>query len=172
MCPASMTPSSTSSRQSAPTPTRTPIGCAPNSPRLRQGWQSCRRSRSFPRVSGRDVDGSVRWRPPMLWRVVLRLSPYAAAVFMRLRVTGDVPDDLRNGPLLLAANHVGAFDPFVLIAACARRRMAPRFLATGGLFRAPLFGALMRATGHLRVDRRHPSVADALPVAHSAVETG
>jgi 1-acyl-sn-glycerol-3-phosphate acyltransferase len=80
-----------------------------------------------------------------------------------------VPADLPSGPLILAANHIGSFDPFVLSAACAKRRMAPRIMATGGLFRAPVVGALMRACGHIRVDRRQATVTDALGAAETAL---
>ena len=59
----------------------------------------------------------------------------------RLRVTGDVPEHLRNGPLILAANHISPFDPVVLAAACRVRRLAPRIMATGGIFRAPVVGS-------------------------------
>ncbi|HEY7177346.1 MAG TPA: lysophospholipid acyltransferase family protein [Micromonosporaceae bacterium] len=113
-----------------------------------------------------------RWHPPVLWRVALRAAPVAVAPLCRLRVTGDVPDDRRGGPMILAANHIGAFDPFVLAAACRRRRIAPRILATGGLFRAPVIGPVMRLAGHLRVDRRRPTVADALPAARLAIDSG
>jgi 1-acyl-sn-glycerol-3-phosphate acyltransferase len=118
------------------------------------------------------MDEPGRWRPPPLWRFTLAISGPVVGSVCRLRVTGDVPDHGRDGPLILAANHIGAFDPFVLTAACARRRLAPRILATGGLFRAPLVGAAMRAFGHLRVDRRHPTVTDALPVAREALDHG
>jgi 1-acyl-sn-glycerol-3-phosphate acyltransferase len=87
----------------------------------------------------------------------------------RLRVTGDVPDGLRHGPLILAANHIGAFDPLVLTAACAKRKIAPRIMATGGLFRAPVVGPAMRAAGHIRVNRRMADVTDALGVARQAL---
>ena len=118
------------------------------------------------------MDEPDRWRPPPLWRFTLAISGTVVGTVCRLRVTGDVPDDWRDGPLILVANHIGAFDPCVLTAACARRRLAPRILATGGLFRAPLVGAAMRAFGHLRVDRRRPTVADALPVAREALDHG
>jgi len=116
------------------------------------------------------VDEPGRWRPPPLWRFALAISGAVVGSVCRLRVTGDVSDDRRGGPLILAANHIGAFDPLVLTAACARRGLAPRILATGGLFRAPVVGALMRAFGHLRVDRRRPTVADALPAAREALD--
>jgi 1-acyl-sn-glycerol-3-phosphate acyltransferase len=91
------------------------------------------------------------------------------AALCRLRITGDVPDELRRGPLILAPNHIGAFDPIVLTAACARRHIAPRIMATGDLFEAPVAGAAMRAAGHLRVDRRDANVADALDEAKVAL---
>ncbi len=99
----------------------------------------------------------------------MRAARVVVASVCRLRVTGDVPDRLRNGPLILAANHIGSFDPIVLTAACARRRIAPRIMATGGLFRAPVVGPAMRAAGHIRVDRRHATVVDALGTAGTAV---
>ncbi|HEY2792602.1 MAG TPA: lysophospholipid acyltransferase family protein, partial [Micromonosporaceae bacterium] len=78
----------------------------------------------------------------------------------------------RGGAYILAANHIGAFDPFVLTAACARRRLAPRIMATGGLFRAPVVGALMRTAGHIRVERRSPTVTEALGSAEEALAIG
>jgi 1-acyl-sn-glycerol-3-phosphate acyltransferase len=111
-----------------------------------------------------------RWRPPLLWRVLLAVAARPLVFpLCRLRVTGDVPDAMRDGPLILAANHVGSFDPFILAAACASRRIAPRIMATGGLFRAPVVGPLMRAAGHLRVDRRTPTVTEALGTAEAAL---
>jgi 1-acyl-sn-glycerol-3-phosphate acyltransferase len=116
-------------------------------------------------------DPPAPWRPPPVWRALLWLCRFLVAGLCRLQVTGDVPADRRRGPLLLAANHIGSFDPVVLAAACARRRIAPRILATGGLFRAPLFGTLMRRSGHVRVDRRQPTVIDALDVARVALDS-
>jgi 1-acyl-sn-glycerol-3-phosphate acyltransferase len=109
------------------------------------------------------------WRPPWLWRAALVASRVVVGSVCRLRVTGDVPDDLRHGPLILAANHIGAFDPFVLVAACAKRKIAPRIMATGGLFRAPVVGPAMKAAGHIRVNRRMADVTDALGVAQRAL---
>jgi 1-acyl-sn-glycerol-3-phosphate acyltransferase len=112
------------------------------------------------------------WRPPWLWRAALRAAPVVVSAVCRLRVTGDVPEHARQGPLILAANHIGAFDPFVLTAACAKRRIAPRIMATGGLFRAPVVGAAMRAAGHIRVNRRMADVTDAFGAAQTALAEG
>jgi 1-acyl-sn-glycerol-3-phosphate acyltransferase len=48
--------------------------------------------------------------------------------------------------------------------------VAPRFLATGGLFSAPVFGWVMRKSGHLRVDRGTSRAAQALPDAADALK--
>lgn len=114
----------------------------------------------------------VPWRPPLLWRALLGVSGAVVGPVCRLRVSGDVPDGLRGGPLILAANHISPFDPFVLCAACHVRGMAPRIMATGGLFRAPLVGALMRRAGHIRVERRTAAVTGALADAAAAVAAG
>ncbi len=101
--------------------------------------------------------------------MLLFVAPAVVFPICRLRVSGEVPAGLRAGPLILAANHISPVDPLVLTAACARVGLAPRFLATGGLFRAPVVGWLMRRCGHIRVDRRTPRVAQALPDAAAAL---
>jgi 1-acyl-sn-glycerol-3-phosphate acyltransferase len=118
------------------------------------------------------MDTATTWRPPLLWRAAQVLARGLLMPFARLRVTGDVPEDLRRGPLILAANHISPVDPIVLVAACQRRRIAPRIMATGGLFRAPVVGTAMRHFGHLRVDRRTPHVGRAVDTATAAVAAG
>ncbi|ADD43379.1 phospholipid/glycerol acyltransferase [Stackebrandtia nassauensis DSM 44728] len=93
-------------------------------------------------------------------------------MFCRLRITGEIPGELRKSSMILAANHIGTFDPFVLIAACARKGLAPRFLATAGLFRAPVFGSIMRGCGHIQVDRGKHTVTEALHNAIDALDEG
>ena len=112
------------------------------------------------------------WRVPWLWRLLLSIAPAVVFPICRLRVSGGVPAALRGGPLILAANHVSPVDPIVLTAACHRAGLAPRFLATGGVFRAPLVGAVMRRSGHIRVDRRTARVGQALPAAVAALRAG
>ena len=116
-----------------------------------------------------SVEHPPAWRVPPLWRFALGISRALVWPLCRLRVSGDVPDELRTGPLILAANHIGSFDPFVLSAACATRRLAPRIMATGGLFRAPVVGPLMRIAGHIRVDRHQATVIEALGSAQEAL---
>ena len=119
------------------------------------------------RVRGRA--GRSGWPASWLWRFLLWLARPVAGVVARLRVVGDVPEHLRGGPLILAANHVSPVDPVIMTAVCGRRRVPARFMATGGLFRAPVVGWVMRTAGHIRVDRRSAEVATAVPAAEQAL---
>lgn len=109
---------------------------------------------------------------PLLWRVLMRMDGWLVAMTGRLVVTGDVPAELRHRPVLLAANHIGVFDVFVLVAACRRLGVAPRFMATGGLFDTPVLGAALRACGHVRVDRGKGTVIAAMDLAVAALRNG
>ena len=102
----------------------------------------------------------------------MRVSRILVTRFCRIRITGDIPDKLRQGPLLLAGNHIGTFDPFVLVAACAKQGLAPRIMASRGLFKAPVLGPIMRRSGHIRVDRGAHTVTQALHFAVEALQEG
>ncbi len=58
--------------------------------------------------------------PWWFWRLMLRRFSWLVSIFGRVEVTGGIPEELRRGPLLLAANHIGDFDPFVVAAALHR----------------------------------------------------
>jgi 1-acyl-sn-glycerol-3-phosphate acyltransferase len=107
-----------------------------------------------------------------MWRFMLLLARLVVSLLCRLEVSGTVPAELRGRPLILAANHVSPFDPVVMTAACHKIGIAPRILATGGIFDTPIAGAAMRAAGHIRVDRGTGHVADALPAAAEALRGG
>ncbi|PRX51106.1 1-acyl-sn-glycerol-3-phosphate acyltransferase [Prauserella shujinwangii] len=97
---------------------------------------------------------------PLVWRTMLALDQGLVGLAGNLRVSGGVPGELRGRPLLMAANHIGVFDAFVLMAACRRIGLSPRFLLAGGLLDAPLIGPALRASGHLRVDRGSASAVE------------
>jgi 1-acyl-sn-glycerol-3-phosphate acyltransferase len=117
-------------------------------------------------------DAEQRWRPPLLWRFVLRLSLLVVPLVARVRVSTTMPYHLTKGPLILAGNHIANFDPVAAMSACAQLRVAPRMMATGGLFRAPVLGTLMRWAGHIRVDRGRETIVDAVPAAIEALAIG
>ena len=120
--------------------------------------------------SGAGRGGVARvWSVPWLWRFLLQVARLVVFPLARLRVSGVVP---RNGPLILAVNHVSPIDPIVMTAVGGMVGLAPRFMATGGIFRAPVAGWVMRRCGHIRVDRNTAEVAQALPAATEALAVG
>ncbi|MEV4514792.1 lysophospholipid acyltransferase family protein [Dactylosporangium sp. NPDC049525] len=119
-----------------------------------------------------DVPARKVWRAPRTWRFLLVLARVVVMPVARLRVTGEVPAALRAGPVLFAVNHVGPFDPVAISAACRVARLAPRLMATGGLFRAPVVGSVMRAAGHIRINRRQADVSGAVDVVADAIAVG
>jgi 1-acyl-sn-glycerol-3-phosphate acyltransferase len=95
---------------------------------------------------------AARPRVPLAARLLITAGRLVTALTGSLEVSGAMPEALRGRPVLLAANHIGVFDTAVLLAACHRIGVAPRFVINGGLFDTPLIGGLLRRAGHLRVD--------------------
>ncbi|MDG4826071.1 lysophospholipid acyltransferase family protein [Asanoa sp. WMMD1127] len=112
------------------------------------------------------------WQAPRFWLGLQTFARVVVSSVARVRVSGEVPDELRRGPLIMAVNHISPFDPVALTVATRMMGIAPRIMASGGLFRAPIVGPVMRASGHIRVDRRTATVGDALGVAAEAVLEG
>jgi 1-acyl-sn-glycerol-3-phosphate acyltransferase len=79
----------------------------------------------------------------------------------KLEITGAIPPELRTRPMLIAANHIGVFDAFVLTAALRKAGVNPRFLLTGGLLDTPIVGWGLRQGGSIRVDRGKANIAEA-----------
>ncbi|MGQ0841123.1 lysophospholipid acyltransferase family protein [Actinokineospora sp.] len=108
---------------------------------------------------------------PLVWRVMCAIDRALVGGVGRIEVTGSFPADLRGRPVLVAANHVGMFDPFVLMSACHRVGFLPRFMLTAGLLDAPVIGYFLRRSGHLRVDRGKANVVEAFDRAIAALGT-
>ncbi|HEX3648367.1 MAG TPA: lysophospholipid acyltransferase family protein [Pseudonocardiaceae bacterium] len=109
---------------------------------------------------------------PLLWSVLMWVNRGLVAMCGRLVVTGRLPADAADRSILLAANHIGVFDAFVLTAACHRAGVAPRFLIAGGIMDAPVVGWALRTSGHLRVDRRKSTAIEAFHAAVAALRNG
>lgn len=92
------------------------------------------------------VDGAQgRWgdREP-LYHAIMRLLDRGVRAWLDLRVAGadHIP---RDGPVLLAANHVSFLDPVVLATVCYRQGRKVRFLTLSDLFQRPVVGWALRA---------------------------
>jgi 1-acyl-sn-glycerol-3-phosphate acyltransferase len=110
--------------------------------------------------------------PWWFWRFVLRHFSWLVSIFGRVEVTGEIPEELRRGPLLFAANHIGDFDPFVVAVALHKVGVMPRIMATGGIISAPIAGALLERTGAIRVERGTELARHAVRVTEVALVHG
>jgi 1-acyl-sn-glycerol-3-phosphate acyltransferase len=110
--------------------------------------------------------------PWWFWRFALRHFAWLVGIFGRVEVTGGAPEELRAGPLLLAANHIGDFDPFVVAVALHRAGVVPRIMATGGIMSAPVAGAVLERTGAIRVERGTELARHAVRVTEVALVSG
>jgi 1-acyl-sn-glycerol-3-phosphate acyltransferase len=111
--------------------------------------------------------------PPWnVWRFMLRNFSWLVSSFGRVEVSGSIPEELRTGPLLLAANHIGDFDPFVIAVALHKLGVMPRIMATGGILTAPIAGPLLERTGGIRVERGTEVARHAVRVTEVALVHG
>ncbi|MEV4316348.1 lysophospholipid acyltransferase family protein [Actinocrispum sp. NPDC049592] len=118
---------------------------------------------------GHRSDG--RTEAPLIWRTMLEIDRAAVALVGKLEVTGDVPAELRKGPLVMAANHIGVFDALVLMKACWSIGIAPRFMLAGGLLDTPVLGWALTQSGHLRVERGKATVIDSFATAVESIRS-
>jgi len=107
----------------------------------------------------RRSEGPERVSP--VWRAMTLIDRGFVRMVGRIEVTGTIPPEMRNRPGLIAANHIGMFDPFVLTAVLRENGVNPRFLLTGGLLDAPVVGWGLRQGGSIRVDRGKNNVTEA-----------
>ncbi|HEY0447515.1 lysophospholipid acyltransferase family protein [Actinophytocola sp.] len=95
------------------------------------------------------------------WRLMTLVDRGFVRLVGKLEITGEFPAEMRDQPGLIAANHIGMFDPFVLTAALRKSGVNPRFLLTGGLLDVPVVGWGLRQGGSIRVDRGKSNVVEA-----------
>lgn len=96
-------------------------------------------------------------RPSVFWPLAAVVIP-AVGWFARIEISGaeHLPAE---GPYVLAPNHYSEFDPLIIAVATWRMGRAPRFMAKESLFRVPVLGAALRATGMVPVARSSSSAA-------------
>lgn len=96
-------------------------------------------------------------RPSWFWPLAAIVVP-ATGWFAKIEISGEehLPAE---GPYVLAPNHYSEFDPLILAVATWRLGRAPRFMAKESLFRVPVLGAALRATGMVPVARAASAAA-------------
>jgi 1-acyl-sn-glycerol-3-phosphate acyltransferase len=124
-----------------------------------------------PEWFGREL--AIAAAPPWdVWLFLLRNFSWLVSLVGRVQVTGGIPEELRSGPLLLAANHIGDFDPFVIAVALHQLGVVPRIMATGGILASPVAGPMLERTGGIRVERGTEVAKHAVRVTEVALEHG
>lgn len=115
---------------------------------------------------------SERTRPSVFWLLGGLVVPLVS-IFAKIEIEGDehLPE---KGAYVLAPNHYSNFDPLVVAVIVWRLGRAPRFMAKESLFRVPVLGAAMRATGMVPVSRGSSAAAarDTIRSSETLVEHG
>ncbi len=90
-------------------------------------------------------------KPSAFWPAAVVVIPLTGLI-AKIEVSGaeNLPIE---GAYVLAPNHYSEFDPVIVAVATWRMGRAPRFMAKESLFRVPVLGALLRATGMVPVAR-------------------
>ena len=111
-------------------------------------------------------------RPTVFWPLAAIAIP-VTGWFAKIEITGQEHLPV-EGPYVLAPNHYSEFDPLVLAVATWRLGRAPRFMAKESLFRVPVLGWALRASGMVPVARSSLAAAakQTLEQSESLVEHG
>jgi 1-acyl-sn-glycerol-3-phosphate acyltransferase len=111
-------------------------------------------------------------RPSIFWLLGGIIVPFIGYL-ARIEIEGaeKLP---REGAYIVAPNHMTNLDPLIVAVAVWRLGRAPRFLAKESLFKVPVLGAALRATGMVPVSRTSSSAAarESIRSAEALVEHG
>jgi 1-acyl-sn-glycerol-3-phosphate acyltransferase len=81
-------------------------------------------------------------------------------------------ENLPAGGFIACPNHVTEIDPVVVGHALYNHGRMPRYLAKESLFRVPVLGAALRATGQVPVERSSAGANRSLAVARELIDAG
>lgn len=113
-----------------------------------------------------------KWRPSVFWLLALVVVPLVGFL-AKIRIVGG--DKLpREGAYVLAPNHYTEVDPLIVAVTVWRLGRAPRFMVKASLFKVPVLGAALRATGMVPVQRQASGTGtrDALGASETLAERG
>ncbi|GAB2569727.1 lysophospholipid acyltransferase family protein [Leucobacter ruminantium] len=90
----------------------------------------------------------------MFWLLAGMILPlWSLMVRYRFTPTSKLP----SGPFILAPNHYSEIDPIAMGAAVWHLGRLPRFMAKASLFKVPVLGWVLRASGQIPVEREGSS---------------
>ncbi|GMA27808.1 lysophospholipid acyltransferase family protein [Arenivirga flava] len=113
---------------------------------------------------------SERLRSPFFWLLAVIVLPIMnLSVRWRIRDAHKLP---KQGAFILAPNHLTEIDPVVMGIAMWKMGRVPRFLAKASLFRVPVLGGILRASGQIPVERGAGRGADPLAAAGHLLAKG
>lgn len=102
-------------------------------------------------VKLRSLASAEKRRPSLFWVLAGLILPlWSLMVRYRFTPASKLP---QSGPFIIAPNHFSEIDPIAMGAAVWHLGRAPRFMAKASLFKVPVLGGLMRATGQVPVER-------------------
>ena len=106
-----------------------------------------------------------------LYKVLGNAARGLYKLIARVEITGreNLP---KSGGYIIVANHTTELDPVTVAFAAFVEGALPRFLAKDSLFRAPVFGYIMRKLAHIPVVRGSVDARKSLITARKIVEAG
>jgi 1-acyl-sn-glycerol-3-phosphate acyltransferase len=116
-------------------------------------------------VTERRRASAEKSRPSAFWPAAAIVVP-GTGWFAKIEIEGGEHLPMA-GPYVLAPNHYSEFDPVIIAVATWRLGRAPRFMAKESLFKVPVLGAILRATGMVPVARASSASAAKQTIAQS-----
>lgn len=109
-------------------------------------------------------------KPSAFWPLAAIIVPITG-LFARIEIRGaeNLP---REGAYVIAPNHNSEFDPVIVAVAVWRLGRAPRFMAKESLFKVPVLGAALKATGMVPVPRTSTSANQSMKAAQQIASDG
>src|SRR5699024_4577439 len=102
-------------------------------------------------VKIRSRSSAEKKRPGIFALLAILILPlWSLMVKYRFTPDSKLP---KNGSFILAPNHYSEIDPLVMGAAVWHLGRLPRFMAKASLFKVPVVGWILRASGQIPVER-------------------
>ena len=122
--------------------------------------------------SPRPRASAEKTRPSVFWPLALIVVPLTG-LFAKMEII-DGHKLPREGAYVLAPSHSTEFDPLIVAVAVWRMGRAPRFMAKESLFKVPVLGWALRATGMVPVARSSSAAAarQTIEASETLVELG